>query len=71
MIKNADIDIIVNVPRKPQSVADSETILKEALKHRVPYFTTVAAARAMCTAFDESEVPKPYRLQRLHENAAG
>ena len=71
MIKNAEIDFIVNVPRKPQSVADSQTILKEALNHRVPYFTTIAAARAMCGAFDESEAVTPYRLQSLHENAAG
>ena len=70
MIKNAEIDFIVNVPRRPQSVADSETILKEALKRRVPYFTTIAAAKAMCAVFDESDVAKPYRLQSINENAA-
>ena len=72
MLKNDEISLIVNVPRKRTSVADSETILKEALKRRVAYFTTISAARAICAALDdEHESNVPYRLQTLHkENAA-
>ncbi len=68
MLKNNEINLIVNVPRKRCSLADSETILKEALKRKVAYFTTIAAAKAICGAFsDSSKLTTPYRLQSLHE----
>ena len=71
MLKNDEIDLIVNVPRKTKSMADSETILKEALKRKVAYFTTISAAKAICTAFDESyKANVPYQLQRLHGDQA-
>ena len=69
MLKNGEIDLIVNVPRKKTSLADSETILKEALKRKVAYFTTISAAKAICAAFsDSSKLTNPYRLQSIHEN---
>ncbi len=69
MLKNDEIDLIVNVPRKRKSLADSETILKEALKRKVAYFTTISAAKAICAAFsDSSKLTTPYRLQSLHKN---
>ncbi len=70
MIKNDEIDLIVNIPNKRQSVADSETILKEAVKHKVAYFTTLASARAMCSAYQNVETLIPYQLQQLHKNYA-
>ncbi len=72
MLKNDEIDLIVNLPRKEKSLADSETILKEALKRKVAYFTTMSAAKAICAAFNEAgKLTTPYRLQSLHkENAA-
>ena len=71
MLKNDEIDLIVNVPRKRVSVADSETILKEALKRKVAYFTTIPAAKAICAAFSDSESANiPYRLQTLHKEEA-
>ncbi len=71
MLKNNEINLIVNVPRKRTSLADSETILKEALKRKVAYFTTIAAAKAICGAFnDSSKLTNPYRLQTLHQEQA-
>ena len=71
MLKNGEIDLIVNVPRKKKSVADSETILKEALKRKVAYFTTISAAKAICAAFGNSkQSTTPYRLQTLHKEIA-
>ena len=68
MLKNNEIDLIVNVPRKSISVVDSETILKEALKRKVAYFTTISAAKAICEALNHiTESTMPYRLQTLHE----
>ena len=69
MLKNGEIDLIVNVPRKRTSLVDSETILKEALKRKVAYFTTISAAKAICAAFsDSSKLTTPYRLQSLHKD---
>ena len=71
MLKNDEIDLIVNVPRKQKSLVESETILKEALKHKVAHFTTISAAKAICAAFSDSLHSNPYRLQTLHqENTA-
>ncbi len=71
MLKNNEIDLIVNVPRKRASVADSETILKEALKRNVAHFTTISAAKAICAALaDSTKAVVPYRLQTLHKERA-
>lgn len=71
MLKNDQIHLIVNVPRKRKSVTDSETILKEALKRQVAYFTTISAAKAVCAALNDiPESPMPYRLQTLHKENA-
>ncbi|MDE0308919.1 MAG: carbamoyl-phosphate synthase large subunit [Acidiferrobacterales bacterium] len=71
MLKNNEIDLIVNVPRKRASVADSETILKEALKRNVAHFTTISAAKAICAALaDSTKSAVPYRLQTLHKEKA-
>ncbi len=67
LLKNDEIDLIVNVPRRRISVADSETILKEALKHKVAYFTTISAAKAICAALIQAnDSTMPYCLQTLH-----
>ncbi len=46
MITNGDIDLIINTPAGKTSVHDDSYIRKEAIKHRVPYITTMAAAKA-------------------------
>ncbi len=67
LLKNNQIDLIINIPRKQKSLVDSETILKEALKRRVAYFTTISAAKAICAAFgDSSKLTTPYRLQAMY-----
>ncbi|MBP5261286.1 MAG: ATP-grasp domain-containing protein, partial [Clostridiales bacterium] len=46
MITNGDIDLIINTPAGKTSVHNDSYIRKEAIKHRVPYITTMAAAKA-------------------------
>ena len=46
LITNEDIDLIVNSPVGKDSVHDDSYLRKAAIKARVPYVTTVAAARA-------------------------
>ncbi len=57
-IKNGEIQLIVNTPAGKLSVTDDSYIRKSAIKHNVPYITTVAAAYAAAegvTSRDGSE----------------
>jgi carbamoyl-phosphate synthase large subunit len=45
-VKNGEIQLIVNTPSGKLSVTDDSYIRKSAIKHNVPYITTVAAAVA-------------------------
>jgi len=66
MIKNDEIDIIVNTTAGKQSLADSYTIRREALLHKVTYYTTLAAARAACAAHAQLGQVNVGNLQELH-----
>ena len=46
LMTNGDIDLIVNSPAGKESVHDDSYLRKAAIKNRIPYITTVAAARA-------------------------
>jgi carbamoyl-phosphate synthase large subunit len=46
LIKNGDIQIVINTPRGKASKADDSYIRKAAIRYKVPYVTTVAAALA-------------------------
>ncbi len=67
MIKNGDIDFIVNVVEDKKAVKDSYTIRAEALARRVVYFTTLAGARAACMGMRHGDELKVYSLQALHQ----
>ena len=45
-VKNGGIQIVVNTPGGKLGAADDSYIRKAAIRHRIPYFTTVAAAAA-------------------------
>jgi carbamoyl-phosphate synthase large subunit len=50
-IEAGDVDLVINtVGTAPQSVRDSASIRRSALLRSVPYFTTVAGARAAAGA---------------------
>ena len=67
MIKNGDIDFIVNVVEDKKAVKDSYAIRAEALARRVVYFTTLAGARAACMGMQHGNELKVYSLQSLHQ----
>ncbi len=46
MITNGDIQLIINSPSGKESVHDDSYLRKAAIKAKVPYMTTIAAARA-------------------------
>ncbi|WP_295067982.1 carbamoyl-phosphate synthase large subunit [Ruminococcus sp.] len=45
-IANGEIQMIINTPAGKTSVHDDSYIRKAAIKHRIPYMTTMAAAKA-------------------------
>jgi carbamoyl-phosphate synthase large subunit len=68
MIMNDEIDVIINSISDMQSLEDSYTIRRQALQHRVTYYTTLAAARAACEAHRQAGEFEIYRLQDLHKD---
>ena len=66
-IKNEDITLIVNTTEGRQAIADSFTIRRAALQHKVTYTTTLAGGRAMCKAIKYANEYGVNRLQDLHK----
>jgi carbamoyl-phosphate synthase large subunit len=50
LIKNGEIALVINTPLGAQSKADSYYIRRTSLVYNIPYFTTLAAARAVAHA---------------------
>ena len=66
MIKNDEISLIINTTEGRQAIADSFSIRREALMHKVCYTTTIAGAQATCLALNSSDTENVNRLQDLH-----
>ena len=66
MIKNDEISLIINTTEGRQAIADSFSIRREALMHKVCYTTTIAGAQATCLALNSLDTENINRLQDLH-----
>lgn len=66
MIKNGEIELIINTTEGKQSIADSYTIRAAALQGKVSYTTTLAGAKATCMALEYLSDNEVNRLQDLH-----
>ena len=66
MIKNEQIDLIVNTTEGAQAIADSADIRRSALQHKVYYTTTLAGAEAVVEALGSGGIQEVHRLQDLH-----
>ncbi len=66
ILKNGEVDLIVNTTEGKQAIADSSTIRRTALQHKVYYNTTITGARSSCEALRSGETHDVYRLQELH-----
>ncbi|HYC09325.1 MAG TPA: carbamoyl-phosphate synthase large subunit, partial [Steroidobacteraceae bacterium] len=71
MIKNDEIDLIVNTTEGKQAIRESNSIRREAVHRRVTYYTTLAAGLATCEALDHMDEVEVNRLQDLHSEALG
>jgi carbamoyl-phosphate synthase large subunit len=68
MIKNGQIQLIINTTEGKKAISDSFTMRREALQHRVTYYTTMAGAKAACYALGELDAGDINCLQDLHES---
>jgi len=67
MIKNDEIDFIVNITEDKRAIADSYEIRRNALQNKVTYYTTIAGARAACMGMNYEEELDVNSLQSLHK----
>jgi carbamoyl-phosphate synthase large subunit len=67
MIKNGEIDLIVNTTEGKQAINESESIRAEAVRKGVTYYTTLGAAVATCRAIEHLDDSEVNRLQDLHK----
>jgi len=69
MIKNKEIDLIINTTQNKQAIKDSYLIRREALQQKVYYTTTIAGANALVGAIAHSKNLKVYKLQNIFKLA--
>lgn len=67
MIKNDEIDYIVNTTEGKQAVADSFQIRRSALQYKVAYTTTLAGGLATAKAVRHQTRQKVVSVQELHD----
>ena len=67
MIKNKEIDFIVNITEDKKAIADSYTIRRNALMNKVTYYTTLAGAKAACIGMSFVDELQVNSLQSLHK----
>jgi carbamoyl-phosphate synthase large subunit len=70
MVKNGEIELIVNTTEGKQAIADSSTIRRSALMHKVFYSTTLAGAEAVVQALGYGEEKAVRPLQAMHRRLA-
>jgi carbamoyl-phosphate synthase large subunit len=66
LLKNDQIDFIVNTTEGEQAIADSYTIRRTAIQHKVCYYTTIAGGKAACASLQHETLRGIVRLQDLH-----
>ena len=67
MIKNNEINFIVNVTEDKRAVHDSYAIRRNALQQKVTYYTTLAGAKAACMGMGYMQELGVQSLQELHK----
>jgi len=66
MVKNGEIDLIVNTTEGRQAIGDSSTIRRSALQSKIFYSTTLAGAEAVVLALRLGEEKAVRPLQEVH-----
>jgi len=68
-IKNREINLIINTPIGRMSVYDDSYIRMLAIQYKIPYVTTMAAARATVDGIEsvKKRQSEPKSLQEYHQ----
>lgn len=67
MIKNKEIDFIVNITEDKKAIADSYTIRRNALMNKITYYTTLSGAKAACIGMSYVDELEVNSIQSLHK----
>ncbi|MEJ2329169.1 MAG: carbamoyl-phosphate synthase large subunit [Gammaproteobacteria bacterium] len=70
MIKNEEIDFIVNTTEGKQAIEDSAEIRYAALQNKVAYTTTISGAEALCMAMQKRGETGVSTLRELHQSVS-
>jgi len=70
LIKNEEVSLVVNTTEGKQAILESNSIRREAVFHKVTYYTTIAAAKATIIALDYLDSADVNKLQDLHRELA-
>ncbi|MGA7964392.1 MAG: carbamoyl-phosphate synthase large subunit [Gammaproteobacteria bacterium] len=66
LIKNDEVNLIVNTTEGKRAIEESRSIRREAVAHKVTYYTTIAAAKATVLALDYIDMTDVNELKTLH-----
>ena len=66
LVKNEQVQLIVNTTEGKKAIEDSFEIRREALQGKVTYTTTITGAWALCQAMMHTDEEEVYRLQDMH-----
>ncbi len=66
LLKNGEIDLIVNTTSGKKAIEDSYIIRRTALQYKVTYTTTIAGSQAIIRALQHTNDETCYKLQELH-----
>ena len=70
MIKNNEIDFIVNITEDKRAIADSYEIRRNSLQNKVTYYTTLSGARAACIGMNFVDELQVVSIQSLHKGSS-
>jgi carbamoyl-phosphate synthase large subunit len=70
VIKSGEIQLLVNTPSGKRSAEDNSQVRKAAIRYKIPYITTTAAAIAAAKgiAARREGAPQVKSLQAYHED---
>ena len=66
-ISNGEIQLIINTPAAPERKFDDSYIRKAAIKGKIPYMTTIAAAKATASGIKAVKVQGKIQVKSLQD----
>ena len=67
LITNGKVDLIINTPHSASEASDDSYLRKAAIKKKVPYITTIAAAKAAASGIKAMNMPGCGVIKSLQE----